>query len=204
MKVSEKIECIEFPCSDVDVATHIVPYGEVDPLSTQLFMITEAPPHDRKDYFYAEGHPFYLQTTIQAFNDAGIKVATVQDILDRGVYITTAIKCGKAKYAVSTSTVRNCSLILESEMSLFPNIRAFLLMGDIAIKAMNYIWKRRIGRKIVPGGSTYKIRNQKYYWGEKRVFPSYTPTGKNYLIEKSKRKMISEDIGEAMRLIRST
>lgn len=74
-------------------------------------------------------------------------------------------------------------------------------MGDVAIKAMNYIWKKQVGKKIIPSGSTYKIRNQEYYYKEKRVFPSYTPTGKNYLIEKSKRRMIAEDIKEAMKLI---
>jgi len=37
---------------------------------------------------------------------------------------------------------------------------------------------------------------------EKIVFPSYTPTGKNYLIEKSKRKMIAEDIKAALEFLR--
>jgi len=65
---------------------------------------------------------------------------------------------------------------------------------------MNDIWKRQTGKKIIPAGSTYKIRGQKYYAGDKRVFPSYTPAGKNSLIEKSKRKMVAEDIREALKL----
>jgi uracil-DNA glycosylase len=32
--------------------------------------------------------------------------------------------------------------------------------------------------------------------------PSYTPAGKNFLIEKSKRKMVAEDIREALRQIK--
>ncbi|MCK4357614.1 MAG: hypothetical protein KAW92_02510 [Candidatus Cloacimonetes bacterium] len=72
----------------------------------------------------------------------------------------------------------------------------------MSIKAMNYIWKRRTVRKVIPSDSTYKTRHQEFYYEGKRVFPSYTPTGKNYLIERSKRKMIEEDIKEVMKLIK--
>ena len=201
MKICDHIKCNDFPCTDIDAAGYLVPYEEINPQNIQIIMITEAPPPDKKDYFYAEGNPFYLQTTIQAFNDAGANISTMQEILDLGVYITTAIKCGKTQYAISINTVKNCSKILEKEVNLFPDIKVFLLMGDIAIRAMNYIWKRQIGKKVIPRGSTYKIRNQKYYYEEKRVFPSYTPTGKNYLIEKSKRKMIAEDIRAALEFL---
>jgi uracil-DNA glycosylase len=71
-------------------------------------------------------------------------------------------------------------------------------MGDTAIKAMNFIAKKHNGRRLIPGGSTYKVRKNKYYYEEIRVFPSYLQTGKSYLIEKSKRKMIAEDIRMAL------
>lgn len=74
-------------------------------------------------------------------------------------------------------------------------------MGDVAIKSMNSIWKKQTGKPVIPAGSTYKLRKQPYYFNEKRVFPSYLQTGKNYLIEKSKRKMIAEDIRAALDLI---
>lgn len=202
MKVCDYIKCVDFPCTDIDTTNFLVPYKKINPRNIQIIMITEAPPPDKKDYFYANGEPFYLQTTIQAFNDAGVNISGIQEILDLGIYITTAIKCGKTQFMISTNTIKNCIKVLEEEVNLFPNIKAFLLMGDVAIRAMNYIWKRQIGRKVIPSGSTYKIRYQKYYFGEKRVFPSYTPTGKNYLIEKSKRRMIAEDIKQAMSLIR--
>lgn len=201
MNVNNCMECKDFPCNDVNRNAYVLPDIEFDPQKIRIIMITEAPPVDKQDYFYAAGTPFYLQTTIQAFNDAGFNVSTIQEILDLEIYITTAIKCGKTQYAISTNTIKNCSELLEKEVDLFPNIMAFLLMGDVAIKAMNYIWKRQIGRKIIPSGSTYKIRNQKYYYKEKRVFPSYTPTGKNYLIEKSKRIMIAQDIKAALETI---
>ena len=202
MKVCNYIDCSDFNCGDMDTEAYLAPYREIDPESIRIMMISEAPPPDMKDYFYAQGNPFYLQTTLQAFNDAGIAVANMQDILNMGVYITTAVKCGKTQYAISVDTIRKCSELLEQEISLFPDIKVFLLMGDTAIKAMNHIWKRQSGTTVIPAGSTYKIRRQKFFHGDQRVFPSYLQTGRNYLIEKSKRRMIAEDIGEAVELVR--
>jgi uracil-DNA glycosylase len=71
-------------------------------------------------------------------------------------------------------------------------------MGGTAIKALNCIAKRKTGKRIIPTGSTYKIRKNKYFYNQLRVFPSYLQTGKSYLIEKSKRKMIAEDIKTAL------
>ncbi len=199
MKISDKIKCIDFPCTDTDKKGYVVPPAEIDPANIKVLMITEAPPPDPADYFYAAGSPFYLQTTLAAFKDAGEDVASMQDILDRGVYITTAIKCAKTGYAVANDTMKNCAALLEREVALFPNVRVFMLMGDVAIRMMNNIWKQQTGKKVIPAGSTYKIRGQAYYLGDKRVFPSYTPAGQNFLIEKSKRRMVAEDIREAMR-----
>jgi len=141
-----------------------------------------------------------VQTTVQAFNDAGFNVASMKDVLDLGVYVTTAIKCAKTDYSISPKTIENCSLrILENELSLFPKVKAILLMGDTAIKAMNCIAKRNVGKGIIPSGSTYKIRKGEYFYKQFRVFPSYLQTGKSYLIEKSKRKMIAEDIKTALK-----
>jgi uracil-DNA glycosylase len=76
-----------------------------------------------------------------------------------------------------------------------------ILMGDVAIKSLNHIVKERSGKRIIPNGSTYKIRHDEFYYGDIRVFPSYLQTGQNYLIERSKRQMISEDIRNALELI---
>lgn len=186
---------------DVDKNSYVLPSADIDAAKIKILMITEAPPIDKTEYYYAAGNPFYLQTTVQAFKDAGENVASMRDILDRGVYITTAIKCGKTQYAVSLETMKNCSKLLEEEIALFSNVKVFMLMGDVAIKMMNNIWKKQAGKKVIPAGSTYKIRKLAYYIGDKRVFPSYTPAGKNFLIEKSKRRMVAEDIREAMKLI---
>ena len=54
--------------------------------------------------------------------------------------------------------------------------------------------------RVIPAGSTYKIRGQQYSFRGARVFPSYLQAGPSFYIEKSKRRMIAEDIAEALAL----
>jgi len=199
MRPCKFVKCADFPCLDVNKERYLVPDIDIEPEKIKAIMVSEAPPQEAGDYFYAPNNPFYMQTTVQAFHDAGFNVSSIEDVLNLGVYVTTAIKCAKTAYSISSETTENCCLrILENEVNLFPKIRAILLMGDTAIKAMNYIAKRNIGKGIIPSGSTYKIRKNEYFYKKLRVFPSYLQTGKSYLIEKSKRKMIAEDIKTAL------
>ena len=197
MQIAQHIGCTEFPCEDILKNTYLLPRAEIDPEKIRMLMISEVPPPDSNEDFYAPGEPFYIQTTLQAFQDAGQSVNSISDILNLGVYITTAVKCGKTAYAISSATIRECSFILEKEIRLFPNIKAIILNGDVAIKSLNMISKRASGARVIPTGSTYKIRSNEFFWNDIRVFPSYILTGKNLLIEKSKRKMIAEDIKAA-------
>ena len=77
-----------------------------------------------------------------------------------------------------------------------------MLRGDVAIKAINEIAKKTGKERVIPAGSTYKIRGQEYLFRGRRVFPSYLQAGPSFFIEKSKRRMIAEDIKEAMNLVR--
>jgi len=201
MRPNEHVKCPDFPCHDVNKKSYVIPSIEVDANKFKVFMVSEAPPDNLSDYFYAPKKSFYAETTVQAFNDAGLNVADMKDVLNLGVYVSTAIKCGKTAYAIASQTIDNCSArILENELNLFPKLKAVLLMGDTAIKAMNLIAQRSTGKRIIPSGSTYKIRKGRYFFKQLRVFPSYLQTGKSYLIEKSKRKMIAEDIKTALEL----
>jgi len=202
MKITDQIKCSGYPCTDVAKKGFNLPSPDIDPAKIKLFMITEAPPPNPADYFYASGDPFYLRTTLEAFSQAGAAVKSIKDILNMGVYITSAIKCPKAALTISTDTLNNCAALLEKEVALFPNVKVFFLGGDAAIKMMNGIWKKQTGKRVVPAGATYKIRKQAHYLGEKRVFPNYTPAGKNILIEKGKMGVIVEDLREALKLIR--
>jgi uracil-DNA glycosylase len=79
-------------------------------------------------------------------------------------------------------------------LALFPQVKALLLMGDVAIQAVNAIARRAGEARPVPAGSTYKIRGGEFYFRGSRVFPSYLQAGPSFFIEKSKRKMIAEDL----------
>ncbi len=200
MQVSKHVACKDFPCGDVRHDCYVMPDVEVEPGAISIVMISEAAPQERGDYYYAEGDPLFQQTTVQAFNDAGVNVASIQEILDLGVYLTTAVKCGKAGYGIKASTIETCSYILEQELALFPEVKVLMLMGDVAIKAINHVARRAGEGRVIPAGSTYKIRGQAYRFQEKRAFPSYLQAGPSFFIEKSKRKMIAEDIAAALAL----
>jgi uracil-DNA glycosylase len=201
MRVSEHVRCSTFPCADVRHEGYLVPDVDVAPEQIRIVLISEAAPQDRGDYYYAPGDALFQQTTVEAFRDAGAEVSSIQDILDLGVYLTTAVKCAKTGYGIKAATINACSLILEQELALFPNVEAYLLMGDVAIKALNYIARRAGEGRVIPAGSTYRIRGQPYHFRGKRAFPSYLQAGPSFFIEKSKRRMIAEDIAAALRLI---
>jgi uracil-DNA glycosylase len=74
-------------------------------------------------------------------------------------------------------------------------------MGDVAIKALNAIATRAGEGKVIPTGSTYKIRGREYFFRGIRAFPSYLQAGPSFFIEKSKRRMIAEDIKSALALL---
>lgn len=200
MRPIDKIGCERFPCVDVNHSAYRVPEIELEPERVSIILISEAAPAQPEDGYYAGGSALFAQTTIQAFNDAGAAVASIQDILDLGVYLTTALKCGKTGYGIQAASIENCSRILEEELALFPNVKAYLLMGDVAIKSVNSIARRTGVGRIIPAGSTYKIRGQEYYFRTARTFPSYLQAGPAFFIEKSKRKMIAEDLAAALAL----
>lgn len=198
MKISDCIGCKTFPCRDVNHAAYILPDLEIDPEAVSVLLISEAAPANPAAYYYAKAGAFFQQTTLQAFQDAGAAVQSFEDILALGVYLTTAVKCGKTGYTIQGSSVAECSRLLEQELDLFPNVRAFLLMGDVAIQAINYIARRAGQPRPIPAGSTYKVRGGQFSFRGARAFPSYLQAGPSFFIEKSKRRMIAEDIAAAL------
>jgi len=202
MRVNEWIGCKTFPCTDVKHASYLIPDVEVDPERISILLISEAAPADPADHYYAAGNPLFAQTTVQAFQDAGAAVASISDILELGVYLTPAVKCGKTGYGIAKTTIAECSRLLEQEIALFPNVVAYLLMGDVAIQAVNTIAKRTVQPRVIPSGATYKLRGPEYFFRGARAFPSYLQAGPSFFIEKSKRRMIAEDIATALRLAR--
>lgn len=175
---------------------------EIDPLTINAIIINEVVPSDPLEDFFGTPDADYLKTTIPLFQGAGAEVTSIQDILQMGVYITNAVKTPKTEYAIEKSSIENSLPYLEAEISLFPNIKVIMLMGDVAKKAFNMITKKATKKNAVPAVSTYKLRNSEIYYNGIRVMPSYIMTGGNILIEKSKVTMATEDIATMLEIIK--
>ncbi len=182
-----------------------LPDVKVEADSIRTIMINEVVPADPSQDFYGRSESAeYLKTAIPLFQNAGIKADSITDILSMGIYITNAVKIPKDAYTIEKSTIEESLCILEKEIGLFPKAEVIMLMGDVAKKAFNMIARKKTGKNVIPAGSTYKLRSQEFYYGSIRVFPSYIMTGGNILIEKSKFRMVTEDIGAMFNIIQRT
>jgi uracil-DNA glycosylase len=201
MRPCDQVRCASFPCGDVRRESYCVPNLDIRTADVAIVLISEAAAEDPADGYYAGPGSLFERTTVQAFRDAGAAVESIGDILALRVYLTTAVKCGKTGYGLSTATIRECSLLLEAELALLPNVKAYLLMGDVAIRAVNYVAGRAGEGRVIPPGSTYRIRGSEYRFRAGRAFPSYLQAGPSFFIEKGKRAMIADDIAGALALV---
>ena len=174
---------------------------EVNPKMIQAVMINEIVPAEPEDDFYRGTEAAYLSTTIPLFQKAGIQVKTIQNILDRGIYITNAVKMPKTEYTVAKESIEKSLPYLERELALFPNVKVIMLMGKEEKKAFNMISKKETRKNAIPSISTYKLRSSEIFYKGIRIIPSYIMTGQNLLIEKSKFEMAAEDIASMYNLI---
>ena len=175
---------------------------EVDPLTIKAIMINEVVPADPAQDFYGIAEADYLKTTIPLLQGAGAAINSIQDVLQMGIYITNAVKTPKTEYTIDKSSIEKSLPYLEAEISLFPNLKVIMLMGDVAKKAFNMITKKATKKNAVPAVSTYKLRNSEIFYQGIRVMPSYIMTGGNILIEKSKVTMATEDIATMLEIIK--
>lgn len=177
-----------------------LPDVSIDVNEMKVIMISEVPPQNPEDYFYSNAaNPDFLLSTISLFESAGVKINNMNDIIDLGIYITTAVKHPKNEYTISTDSIKEQMPVIEHEIKMFPKLKVIMLMGDVARKSFNMIARKYKEKAVV--GSTYKIRQQDFYFNDIRVLPSYIMTGGNILIEKSKREMICDDIKHMMSII---
>jgi hypothetical protein len=200
MKPDQVVQCRNFPCTDIRRSSYHVPGLEIDPLKVAILLISESSPQDPADDYFAGPQALFARTTVQAFQQAGASVASVEDILELGVYLTTAVKCGRAGRILSGRTIETCSVLLEKEINLFPNVRVYLLMGNVAIRAVNTLARRAGERRVIPAGSSYLLRGGEYRFRDGYALPSYVQAGPAFLMEKAKRRMIAEDIRMALYL----
>ena len=181
------------------------PDCDLDTKNIKAIMINEVVPKNPDDWFYSEtGEAENRSNALGLFVGAGIPVHKMSDILDLGIYITSALKTPKEGYTADPEAIKAQLPLLEAELALFPNLTLIMLMGDVAIKMVNMIAKAKIKKNACPTGAAGRRRHwadESFYWDGIRVFPSYIMTGKNLLIEPFKRDTIMEDIRRMMEII---
>lgn len=198
MNIKKELECLR--TADPPMFFNNI---EVAPDMIQAVMINEVVPAGPQDDFYGGTGAAYLSTAIPLFQTAGIHADSANELLDLGIYITNAVKTPKDGYTIGTSMIEQSLPYLEKELSLFPNVKVIMLMGDVAKKAFNMIAKKATRKNAIPAVSTYKIRSSELYYQGIRLLPSYIMTGQNILIEKSKFQMAAEDISVMWDIIHS-
>jgi uracil-DNA glycosylase len=181
----------------------VLPYlrAGAEPASIRMMAVCEALTGSGDDFYSAPSDSIFVVNLVTAFQSGGASIDSLEDLADLGVYLTVAVKAPKMSAAISTATVNEHAPLLAAELDALPNLRVVVLMGDAAIKTMNAVARQRRRGRVIPPGSTYKLRHGEYHYGEVRVLPSYLPTGKSYLIERSKREMVAEDLRVALSLM---
>jgi len=182
------------------------PDCEIDPSKIKVIMVNEVVPKNPNDWFYSEtDDPENKRNALGLFGGAGVPVKSMCEILDMGIYVTSALKTPKVISTADPEVIKAQLPLLEAELAMFPNVRLIMLMGDVAIKMVNMIAKAKTKKNACQSGAPGRHRhwnNEEFYWGEIRIFPSYIMTGKNLLIEPFKRDMIIKDIVRMMEFIK--
>ncbi len=175
---------------------------DLDPLRIKAILINEVVPSDPSHDFYGSDDSEYLRSALNIMQMAGAEVSDIKDVLNMGIYITNAVKTPKSEYTIDKDSIENSIPFLEKEISLFPDVKVIMLLGDVAKKSFNMISKRATKKNAVPSVSTYKLRNTEIHYQGIRVIPSYIITGGNLQIERSKSEMTAEDIAVMLDLIK--
>jgi uracil-DNA glycosylase len=184
------------------VVSAVLPYlpAGVDAAAIRIASVAEALTESGDDFFSAPSDSMFASGLVAAFQSGGAAISGIEDLAALGVYLTVAVKAAKVTTTIPTAVINEQAPRLAAELDALPRLRVVVLMGDVAIKAMNAAARQRGRPRVVPAGSTYKIRHGDYRYGDVRVLPSYLPTGRSFLIERSKREMVAEDLRLALRL----
>lgn len=183
---------------DVDFSRTWTPLLPANPENVRLVLVSECAAADPVNDYGASAESLFDATTLEAFAAAGLHADSIDELRDRGIHLTVAIRHPKARDRISAATISASAPVLAEELALFPNARAYLLMGDVAIAAINRLSRSRHGKRAIPAGSTYRIRHGEYFLDGIRLFPAYLQAGPAWYIEASKREMVAEDITTAL------
>ena len=62
---------------------------------------------------------------MQVFNQGGMKIDSIQELVDQGILFTTTLKYGITGYALWAATVKECAQLLKQEVALFTQRTGF-------------------------------------------------------------------------------
>ncbi|GCF92590.1 hypothetical protein NRIC_04810 [Enterococcus florum] len=180
-----------------------LPAHQLNTQSIKAIMLNEiAAPTPEDDFYSDQELSYYMETTVQLFEEAGFPIKRVEELLNAGIYITNVVKTPSVSGKIQPADIDHYLPLLQRELSLFPDAKVWMLMGDVARKAVNRISKQETNKNALPATSTYKLRHQENYFKEIRLLPAYIMTGKNLKIEKSKRVMSAEEISKMLQIIK--
>jgi hypothetical protein len=186
---------------DLDTTRTWTPRLPADPTSVRIVLISECAAPEARDDYGGSPDSVFDATTLAAFAAGGLPVGSIDELAARGIHLTTAIRHPKRGPRITAGTVCDHAPVLADELAQLPGPVTYLLMGDVAIAAVNCIARQRTGRRAIPAGSTYRIRGGDYRLDGVRLLPSYLQAGPAWYIEASKRAMIAEDIATALATI---
>lgn len=162
--------------------------------AVRLLLLTDGyPPDPNQHYIFSNPDTLAWHNSREVLSALGVDAHSFQEVLDRGILIVPSLD-GVVPPKVSPPEIASAAERLKALLGLLPNLTAIGLMGDVAIATFNQMHKGLSGTRLIPAGSTYKLRRQDFFWGDVQVFPSYLYTGKSYVIERSKRQMVAEDM----------
>lgn len=102
---------------------------EVNPEIIRAIMINEVVPSCPEDDFYGKPDAAYMSTTIPLFRKAEIEVNSALDILNKGIYITSAVKMPKTEYTVSKESIEEKSALSGKRTCIVSQCQGYYAYG---------------------------------------------------------------------------
>ncbi len=179
-----------------------LPEISISPKNIKGVMINDIVPEHDDDDFYAGVNGAYFKSVNAIFKKVNYDFGSMEELLDQGIYLTSAVKNKTEGKPLSTETIESHAELLEKELSLFPNLQVVILNGDIAIQAFNIITKRNTGEPLIETGDEKLIKESTYRYGGLTIIPSYHLMDRHKEDMNDQNKQIAKDINTMFDLIK--
>jgi len=165
------------------------PDYDINTKEIKAIIIHEDPKNTDDDYF-----------TVPYFMKSGFHVGSIGDVIDLGIYMTSALKTSKCGRDMETKMLIAYTPLLLHELSLFENLKVIMLAGQTSVKAFNYIANWKTGKNLIPSATLNKVREKEYHYKGIRVIPSYKMIT-NFVPDGDRSETICKDLEEMKSII---